>query len=137
VVFFDMSTGRRADAYNIVSYCFFYGSEMAQWVKRPGFGLDDRGVGVQFPAGVNEFSLLHRVQTDFGPHPTPCAKRAISPEVTLQGREVDRSSSDHDEIENERGTRYFHSNSCLYGVALRCLNFTFILVVPWIFSVFF
>jgi hypothetical protein len=34
-----------------------------------GYGLDDRGSGVRFPAGSGSFSLLHRVQYGSGAHP--------------------------------------------------------------------
>jgi hypothetical protein len=34
-----------------------------------GYGLDDRGSRVRFPAGGENFSLHHRVQNDSGAHP--------------------------------------------------------------------
>jgi hypothetical protein len=34
-----------------------------------GYGLDDRMIGVRFPAEVGNFSLHHRVQTGSGTHP--------------------------------------------------------------------
>jgi hypothetical protein len=34
-----------------------------------GYGLDDRGSRVQFPAGAGNFSLHHRVQNGSGDHP--------------------------------------------------------------------
>jgi hypothetical protein len=34
-----------------------------------GYGLDDRGSRVRFPAGVGNFSLHHRVQNGSGAHP--------------------------------------------------------------------
>jgi hypothetical protein len=34
-----------------------------------GYGLDDRGSRVRFPAGAGNFSLHHRVQNAFGAHP--------------------------------------------------------------------
>jgi hypothetical protein len=34
-----------------------------------GYGLDDRGFKVRFPAGAGNFSLHHRVQTGYGAHP--------------------------------------------------------------------
>jgi hypothetical protein len=34
-----------------------------------GYGLDDRGRRVRFPAGAGNFSLHHRVQNDSGVHP--------------------------------------------------------------------
>jgi hypothetical protein len=35
----------------------------------PGYGLDDSGAGVRFPAGIGNVSLLHRVQTGSEAHP--------------------------------------------------------------------
>jgi hypothetical protein len=34
-----------------------------------GYGLDDRGSRVRFPAGAGNFSLHHRVHNDSGAHP--------------------------------------------------------------------
>jgi hypothetical protein len=34
-----------------------------------GYGLDDRGSRVRFPAGTGNFSLHHRVQIGSGAHP--------------------------------------------------------------------
>jgi hypothetical protein len=34
-----------------------------------GYGLDDRGSRVRFPAGAGNFSLHHRVQNGTGAHP--------------------------------------------------------------------
>jgi hypothetical protein len=34
-----------------------------------GYGLDDQGSGVRFPAGAGNFSLHHRVQDGSGAHP--------------------------------------------------------------------
>jgi hypothetical protein len=34
-----------------------------------GYGLDDRGRSVRFPAGAGNFSLHRRVQNGFGAHP--------------------------------------------------------------------
>jgi hypothetical protein len=36
-----------------------------------GYGLDDRGSRVRFPAGAGNFSLHHRVQNGSGVHPAP------------------------------------------------------------------
>jgi len=33
------------------------------------YGLDDRMIGVRFPAGAGNFSLRHHVQTGSGAHP--------------------------------------------------------------------
>jgi hypothetical protein len=37
-----------------------------------GYGLDDRGSGVRFPARTGNFSLHHRDQTGSGAHPSSC-----------------------------------------------------------------
>jgi hypothetical protein len=34
-----------------------------------GYGLNDRGFRVRFPAGAGNFSLQHRVQNGSGAHP--------------------------------------------------------------------
>jgi hypothetical protein len=34
-----------------------------------GYALNGRGIGVRFPAGVIDFSLIHIVQTGSGAHP--------------------------------------------------------------------
>jgi hypothetical protein len=36
-----------------------------------GYGLDDRGSRVRFPAGAGNFSLHHRVKNGSGAHPAP------------------------------------------------------------------
>jgi hypothetical protein len=38
-------------------------------VYRLGYGLDDRGSRLRFPAGAGNFSLHHRVQTGSEAHP--------------------------------------------------------------------
>jgi hypothetical protein len=37
-----------------------------------GYGLDDWGSRVLFPAGAGNFSLYHRLQNGFGAHPASC-----------------------------------------------------------------
>jgi hypothetical protein len=45
-----------------------------------GYGLDDRGSRVQFPAGAGNFSLHHRVQNGSGAHPAyPMGTRGSFP----------------------------------------------------------
>jgi hypothetical protein len=36
---------------------------IAQSVWRQGYGLDDRGIRVRFPAEATDFSVLYKVQT--------------------------------------------------------------------------
>jgi hypothetical protein len=42
---------------------------IAQSAQRLGYGLDDRGSMLRFPAGTGNFSLHHRVQNGSGAHP--------------------------------------------------------------------
>jgi hypothetical protein len=55
-----------------------------------GYGLDDRMIGVRFPAGAGNFSLHHRVQTGSGAHPAyyPTDTGGSFPPA---GREADHS----------------------------------------------
>jgi hypothetical protein len=46
-----------------------------------GYGLDDQGSRVRFPAGAGNFSLHHRVQNGSGAHPAsyPMSTRGSFP----------------------------------------------------------
>jgi hypothetical protein len=52
-----------------------------------GYGLDDRGSRVRFPAGVGNFSLHHRVQNGSGAHPAsyPMGTRGSFPRDKAAG----------------------------------------------------
>jgi hypothetical protein len=58
-----------------------------------GYGLDNRGFRVQFPAGAGNFSLHHRVQNGSGAHEAsyPMGTRGLSLGVKRPGREADHS----------------------------------------------
>jgi hypothetical protein len=58
-----------------------------------GYGLDDRGSRVRFPAGAGNFSLHHRVQNGSGAHPAsyPMGIGALSLGAKRPGREADHS----------------------------------------------
>jgi hypothetical protein len=58
-----------------------------------GYGMDDRGCRVRFPAGAGNLSLQHRVQNGSGAHPAsyPMGTRTLSLGVKRQGREADHS----------------------------------------------
>jgi hypothetical protein len=67
------------------------------WVSRDssvgitlGYGLDDRGSRVRFPAGAGNFSLHHRVQNGSGAHPASYPI-ALSLGTRRPGREADHS----------------------------------------------
>jgi hypothetical protein len=52
-----------------------------------GYGLDDRGSGVRFPAGAGTFSLHHRIQNGPGAHPVshPMGTRGSFPRSKAAG----------------------------------------------------
>jgi hypothetical protein len=53
-----------------------------------GYGLDDRGSRVRFPAGTGNFSIHHRIQTDSGAHPAsyPMGTRGSFPGGKTAGK---------------------------------------------------
>jgi hypothetical protein len=59
-----------------------------------GYGLDDRGSKVRFPAGAGNLSLHHRVRNGSGAHPSsyPMGIRGSFPGVKRLGREAEHSS---------------------------------------------
>jgi hypothetical protein len=54
-----------------------------------GYGLDDRGSRVRFPAGDENFSLHHRVQNGSGVHPASYPMGSLG--VKRLGCEADHS----------------------------------------------
>jgi hypothetical protein len=67
-----------------------------------GYGLDDRGSRVRFPAGAGNFSLLRRVQTGSGAHPAsyPICTGVLSLRVMRPGCEADHSHPTSGEVKN-------------------------------------
>jgi hypothetical protein len=57
------------DSIIYISYSNFIESRDSSVGIVTGYGLDDRGSLVRFPAGAGNFSLHHRVQTGSGAHP--------------------------------------------------------------------
>jgi hypothetical protein len=55
-------------------------------------------VGVLFPAGTREFSLLHRVHTCSGAHPASYPKNVGAPVVKRLGREAEHSPPSSAEV---------------------------------------
>jgi hypothetical protein len=79
----------------------FQRAVIAQSVKRLGYGLDDRSSRVRFPAGVENFSLHHRVQNGSGAHPASYAmstRGSTSLEVKRPRREADHSPPSSAEV---------------------------------------
>jgi hypothetical protein len=67
-----------------------------------GYGLDDRGSKVRFPAGAGNFSLHHHVQNGSGTHPAsyPVGTRGSLPRVKRPEREADHSPPSSAEVKN-------------------------------------
>jgi hypothetical protein len=67
------------------------------------YGLDDRAIGVRFPAGAKDFSCSLCVQTGSGAHPASCPiPGVISPGVKAwPGRDADHSPPSSADVENE------------------------------------
>jgi hypothetical protein len=64
-----------------------------------GYGLDDRGSRVRFPAGVGNYSLHHRVRTAVGPT-QPRIQWAFFLGVKRPGSEADHSPPSSAEVKN-------------------------------------
>jgi hypothetical protein len=76
-----------------------------------GYGLDDRGSRVWFPAGAGNFSLHHRFQNGHGAHPASYpmgTKGAFSLGVKRPGSEADHSPPSSAEVK-ECVEIYLHS----------------------------
>jgi hypothetical protein len=66
-----------------------------------GWGLDDQGYGVRFPAGAGDFSLHHRVRNGSGAHPASYrVPGALSLVVKRPRREADHSPPSSAEVKN-------------------------------------
>jgi hypothetical protein len=68
------------------------------------YGLDDRAIGVRYPAGAKDFSSNLCVQTSSGAHPASCpmSTGVLSPGVKARpGRDADHSPPSSAEFENE------------------------------------
>jgi hypothetical protein len=75
------------------------------------YNVEDRMIGVQFPAGAVNFSLRHRVKTGSGTHPASCpvcVPGALSLGVKRPGREADHSPPSSAEVK-EGVELYLHS----------------------------
>jgi hypothetical protein len=75
-----------------------------------GYGLDNRGSRVRFPAGAGNFSLHHRDQNGSGAHPAsyPMGTRGSFLGVKQPGREADHSPPSSAEVKECVGL-YLHS----------------------------
>jgi hypothetical protein len=65
-----------------------------------GYGLDERGSRVRFPAEAGNFSLHHRVQNGSGAHLAsyPMGTRSLSLGLKRPGREADHSPPSSAEV---------------------------------------
>jgi hypothetical protein len=68
------------------------------------YGLDDRAIGVRFPAGAEDFSSNLCVQTGSEAHPASCTMGTGSPfpgGKARPGRDADHSPPSSAEVVNE------------------------------------
>jgi hypothetical protein len=68
------------------------------------YGLDDRAIGVRFPAGEKDFSSSLCVQTGSGAHPASCTMGTGGPFPGVKarpGRDADHSTPHSAEVDNE------------------------------------
>jgi hypothetical protein len=68
------------------------------------YGLDDRAIGVRFPAEAKDFSSILCVQTGSGAHPASCPMGTGVPfprGKARQGRDADHSPPCSAEVVNE------------------------------------
>jgi hypothetical protein len=84
--------------------CYSYSRDSSVGIAL-GYGLDDRGSRVQFPAGAGNFSLHHRVQYCSGTHRAsyPMGTGVLSLRVKRPGREADHSPPSSAEVKNVWG----------------------------------
>jgi hypothetical protein len=82
-----------------------------------GYGLDDRGSRVQFPAGAGDFLFITASRTALGPTQPPIqwVPRALSLGVKRPGREIDHSPPSSAEVK-ECVELYFHCPIRLHGM---------------------
>jgi hypothetical protein len=75
-----------------------------------GYGLDDWGSRVRFPAGAGNFSLHHRVQNGAGSHTAsyPMGTSSSFPGIKRPGREADHSLPSSAEVKECEGL-YLHT----------------------------
>jgi hypothetical protein len=69
------------------------------------YGLDDRAIGVRYPAGAKYFSSSLCVHTSSGAHPASCTMGNGGPfpgtKKARPGRDADHSPPSSAEVENE------------------------------------
>jgi hypothetical protein len=68
------------------------------------YGLDDRAIGIQSPAGTNDFSSILCVQTGSGAHPASCTMGTAGPfpgGKAQPGSDADHSPPSSAEVVNE------------------------------------
>jgi hypothetical protein len=91
--------------------------------KATGYGLDDRMIGVRFPAGAGNFALRHRVQTSSVAQPAsyPMGTRTLSLGLKRPVREADHSPPSSVEV-NECVEIYLHSPIAIFIITENCVN---------------
>jgi hypothetical protein len=68
------------------------------------YGLDDRAIGVRYPAGAKDFSSILCVQTGSGAHPASCpmdTRGRFPGDKARPGRDADHSPPSSAEVVKE------------------------------------
>jgi hypothetical protein len=114
----------------IFSYCRT--NKFLSYFRPLGYGMDDRGSRVRFPAGAGNFSLHHRVQNGSGAQPAsyPMTTGGLFLGIKVPGREADFSPPSSAEVKNA----WSYTSTHQYVFMAWCLvkqtdNFTFTLAI--------
>jgi hypothetical protein len=115
--------------YTVICYFFLeYSRHNSSVGIALGYGLDNRGSRVRFPAGAGNFSLHHRIQNGSGAYPASYqwVPGALSLGIKRPGREADHSPPSSAEVKNA----WSYNSTPKYVFMAWCLvkrryNFTF------------
>jgi hypothetical protein len=89
---------------NVIGPRYSFRSQVSSGSIVSDYGLDDREIGVRFPAEAKDFSCSFCVQTGSGAHSASCAMGTGGPfpgGKARPGREADHSPPSSAEVENE------------------------------------
>jgi hypothetical protein len=91
-----------------------WGAGIPQPVQWLCCGLDDQGIGAQFPSGARDFSLLHSVESSSCTQPAsyPIHNSVLSPGIKWSGRKARDSLPSAAEVKN--GWRYTSTHAYIF-----------------------
>jgi hypothetical protein len=82
-----------------LSFYWTLGAEIAQWVWRLGYGMNNQRIVVRFPVGEREFNLRQSIHSGSGTHPIslPMGTGELPSGLKRSGPEANHSSSSNRE----------------------------------------